>query len=301
MMATLTDDAMTQCAACGKGGEGLKKCTACNLVKYCGVNCQRAHRPQHKKACKKRAAELHDEALFRLPPSQEECPICFLELPIMASLQIYKACCGKMLCSGCSLASAHQSDNDPCPFCRKPAARSKEENRKRLEMRIELNDPEAIAVLGYNYFQGDVFQGDRGLFEQDIGKALDLFHRAAELGSTAAHSKLGYIYINGTGVQVDEKKGKYHLEIAAIAGHVHARHNLGVMEGKGGNQHRATKHLIISASGGHDDSLKGVQNGYRYGFLTKDDFEKTLRAHKKSKDEMKSEWRDKAAAKLSTI
>ena len=30
-------------------------------------------------------------------------------------------------------------------------------------------------------------------------------------------------------------------------------------------------------------------------FVTKDDFEKTLRAHKKSKDELMSEWRDKAA------
>ena len=33
------------------------------------------------------------------------------------------------------------------------------------------------------------------------------------------------------------------------------------------------------------------------GFVSKDDFEKALRAHKKSNDELKkSEWRDKAAA-----
>ena len=40
----------------------LKNCTACRLVKYCGVECQKAHRKQHKKACKQRAAELKDEA-----------------------------------------------------------------------------------------------------------------------------------------------------------------------------------------------------------------------------------------------
>ena len=55
------------CANCGQeGGDGvkLKNCTACLLVKYCGVDCQRAHRKLHKKACKQRAAELKDEELY---------------------------------------------------------------------------------------------------------------------------------------------------------------------------------------------------------------------------------------------
>jgi hypothetical protein len=29
----------------------------------------------------KRAAELHEELLFRQPPKEEDCPICFLVLP----------------------------------------------------------------------------------------------------------------------------------------------------------------------------------------------------------------------------
>ena len=48
------------CANCGKHGGDivkLKNCTACRLVKYCGVDCQKTHRKQHKKACKQRAAE----------------------------------------------------------------------------------------------------------------------------------------------------------------------------------------------------------------------------------------------------
>ena len=72
------------CANCGKGKEScgdLKACTACKLVKYCNRNCQIAHRPQHKKACKKRAAQLHDAALFKEHPP-EECPICMLPLPL---------------------------------------------------------------------------------------------------------------------------------------------------------------------------------------------------------------------------
>ena len=74
------------CAACGKGEDeniNLKACVACKLVKYCNRDCQIAHRPQHKKACKKRAAELHDGALFKDPPPPEDCPICCLPLPVL--------------------------------------------------------------------------------------------------------------------------------------------------------------------------------------------------------------------------
>ena len=55
------------CANCGKLASDnikLKDCTACRLVKYCGVDCQQAHRKQHKKACKQRAAKLKDEKLY---------------------------------------------------------------------------------------------------------------------------------------------------------------------------------------------------------------------------------------------
>ena len=77
------------CANCGKGEESscsLKSCAACMLLKYCSRDCQIAHRPQHKKACKKRAAELYDEALFKQPPPPEDCPICMLPLPDMIDM-----------------------------------------------------------------------------------------------------------------------------------------------------------------------------------------------------------------------
>ena len=57
---TTPNEPPRKCASCGKteNDEGikLKNCTACHLVRYCGVECQREHRPKHKKACKKRAA-----------------------------------------------------------------------------------------------------------------------------------------------------------------------------------------------------------------------------------------------------
>ena len=124
------DDNMSKCAACGKGGDGLKACTACKLVKYCNATCQRAHWSKHKKECKKRAAELHDEALFKQPPPREECDICMLPLPIDPAEQKYQSCCGKVLCMGC-IHAAYTADNRRlCPFCRTPEATSDGETSK---------------------------------------------------------------------------------------------------------------------------------------------------------------------------
>ena len=94
------------CANCGKGEESsgdLKACTACKLVKYCSRECQIAHRPQHKKACKKRAAELYDEKLFK-EVEPEECPICLLPMPISSDDTTIESCCGKRICNGCVYA-----------------------------------------------------------------------------------------------------------------------------------------------------------------------------------------------------
>jgi hypothetical protein len=53
---------------------------------------------------------------------------------------------------------------------------------------------------------------------------------------------------------------------------------------------------MISARAGLDESLKEIRNCFVNGHATKDEFEKALRAHKESKDEMKSDQREAAAA-----
>ena len=63
-------DEMMCCAGCGKAEVDdikLRTCTACKSVRYCGIQCQKDHRSKHKRECKKRAAELRDEILFRQP------------------------------------------------------------------------------------------------------------------------------------------------------------------------------------------------------------------------------------------
>lgn len=88
------DNVSDICANCGKGEDSsgsLKACAACKLVKYCNRECQIAHRSQHKKECKKRAVELHDEKLFESPPLEyEDCPICLLRCLIF--IQVGDTC-----------------------------------------------------------------------------------------------------------------------------------------------------------------------------------------------------------------
>src|SRR5210317_664982 len=121
-------DANEVCACCGKAAVDdvkLKKC-ACNLVKYCSVDCQKNHRPQHKKTCKKRLAEIRDDALFAQPEISHygECPICCLPIPMDDNKSKINSCCCKIFCNGCSYANKkrewEQGLEYKCPYCREP-------------------------------------------------------------------------------------------------------------------------------------------------------------------------------------
>lgn len=125
MSSNCSSDNIARCANCGNGnedGNSLKACMACKLVKYCGRDCQIAHRPHHKKACKKRAKLLllshGDEKTLKAfiergkpftkeeqyeffliavdaasqrtedplrnwtPPTPFDCPICMIPIPV---------------------------------------------------------------------------------------------------------------------------------------------------------------------------------------------------------------------------
>jgi len=297
----LQSNDISVCANCGKGEEEsvkLKSCTACKLVKYCSRDCQIAHRPQHKKECRKRAAELHDVELFKQPPPMEDCPICFLRMPILNTGHRYKTCCGKVICSGCARAPVYDDqgnkvDKDKqneCAFCRVVAPKSIEEAVKRLNKRVDVGDARAIYNQGYYYREGKYG------FPQDYGKALERWHRAAELGEAEAYTSIGALYSNGDGVQVDKKKAMHYYELAAIKGDAYARYNLGLGEEDMGNMDRALKHYMIAVRGGESKSLNQIQRMYSNGNATKDDYTAALQSCQAYLDEIKSHQRDKAAA-----
>jgi TPR repeat protein len=291
-MSTNNDNIIT-CANCGKGEENsgdLKACTACKMVKYCNRDCQIAHRPHHKKACKKRAKELHDKALFKQPPPNEDCPICMLPLPEMETGKKYKTCCGKMMCSGCIHAvELRDGGVSLCPFCRTPAPPSPEEMIKLIKKRMELGDAKAIYNLGCYYNNGH-----NGL-PQNRAKALELNIRAAKLGCAASYYNIGNAYCFGIGVERDIKKAYHYFELAAMGGDAQARNNLGCLEASAGNVDRALKHLMIAAGGGIKLSLNMIQDMFKNGGATKKDYTQALRAYQAYLGEIKSPQRDEAA------
>jgi len=297
------DNIVSICANCGKKGDDDVNniCNKCKQVKYCNAACKKKHRHKHKKDCEEhirlaaeRAAELHDEKLFKQPPAAEDCPICFLPLPHLNTGWKYYSCCGKAICSGCGYAPVYDHQGNEvaekkCPFCRTPRPTSDEEVLKRIEKRKETGDAEAINTLGCCYRDGEY-----GL-PQDCDKTLELFHRASNLGNTDAYCNMGNSYFNGQGVDIDEKKAAHYYELAAIKGDVYARHNLGNNEVRERNTDRALKHYMIAARGGYADSLNVIKQLYTIGHATKDDYTKALQSYQAYLGEIKSVQRDKAA------
>ena len=236
-------------------------------------------------ACK----DEHEEALFKQPPPNEDCPICFLTLPSHHSGKKYQSCCGTIICSGCIHAVQIMDDEAKCPFCRVPTPDSDEELIEMTEKRVEMDDAEAIYHLGCYYAEG------KYSVPQDRAKALELYHRAGELGSAESYHNIGCAYHHGEGVEMDEEKAKHYWELAAIGGDVGGRYNLGVVEEDAGNMNLALKHFIIAAGCGDNESLKAIREFYVNGDATKDDYARGLRAYQKYVDEIKSASRDEAA------
>jgi hypothetical protein len=290
------EEAPTSCANCGKTEEledELKACNACKLVKYCSRDCQIAHRSQHKNACRKRAAELHDEALFRQPPEGDDCPICFLLLPTLPSGKTFMPCCGKMICSGCCHVHLLQSNGSAtCPFCRADIPYYGKEVIKMLEERVDGNDSDAIYNLGRYYFEGDE---DCGV-KKNVDKAAKLFHRAADLGSAQAYHNLGVMYARGDDVCKDDTKAKHYYEKATMAGCVTSRCNLGSMDANAGSFDRAIKHWLIAARFGDINAVNNIKEAMADGDATRDHYAQALRGYTQYMNYVRSDQRDKAAA-----
>jgi len=291
------DNNVSVCASCGKEGDSnnMNICNKCKQVKYCNAVCKKKHRHKHKKECERSVAELHDIELFKQPPTKEDCPICFQRLPVLNTGYRYQTCCGKVICSGCIHAPVYDNqgnkvDNQKCPFCRTPHPTSEEDAVERLKIRMKAGDANAISIIGGYYADG--LYG----YRQDYKKALELFHRAGELGYANAYTNIGYAYDHGEGVEKDEKKANHYYEIAAIKGNVQSRYNLGNMEGDAGNTERALKHFLIAVEGGYTPSLERIKDLYSKGHATKEDYTKALQLYQKYLGEIKSTQRDKAAA-----
>ncbi len=184
--AEAADTTMMCCASCGKAAADditLKLCAACKLVKYCSVECQKNHRQQHEKACKKRAAEIRDDKLFQQPDESHlgECPICFLPLPL--DKWAVTSCCCKTICKGCEYANDLRIEEEGleqrCVYCREPLPTTDEEVNQNYMERVKANDPVAFFNMGSNCYRDGDYEG-----------AIPHWTKAAALGDMEAHFQL---------------------------------------------------------------------------------------------------------------
>ena len=149
-------DASRCCASCGIADVDdikLMECAECDLVRYCSDECRQDHKSQHGEDCKKRAAQLHDELLFKQPESSHlgDCPICCIPLPLDS--KFVQICCGKLICNGCAHANKMREEEaslDPsCPICKESLMKfTPDELEKFVTKRIKMNDPLMIRHKG---------------------------------------------------------------------------------------------------------------------------------------------------------
>jgi len=284
---------MMSCASCGvaEADHKLKICTACNLVRYCSVNCQKEHRPQHKRECKRMAAELRDKILFKQPESSHvgDCPICCLPLPLDRNGSAVMSCCSNIICDGCAYANQmREMEGDlqqKCPFCRQRLPNDDEEADLNTMKRVEANDPVATYEMGIKHY-----------IDGDYASAFNYFKDAVELGDVESHYTMSHMYREGLGVEKDKKKQIYHLEEAAIGGHADARYNLASYEWSNLKFKRALNHWIVAARLGHNESMQTLERCYTSGEVNEEDFISTFRAYQAARDAETSPQR-KAAAK----
>ena len=84
------------------------------------------------------------------------------------------------------------------------------------------------------------------------------------------------------------------MELGVIGGSILARHKLALLEFEAGQYKRAFKQLLICAKAGHKSSLDTLKVGFQGGDVTKDEYEKALRAFQKHDDDARSIMRDEA-------
>ena len=220
-------------------------------------------------------------------PGGDQCTICYLyvEFPVCQHSSMC-FCCMERVCNGCILA-AYRRGLDCCPFCRTPPS-DETIMLAMIQKRVGKGDAEAINFLGDKYVHGRL-----GL-AKDVPRAIELFIEATELGSLAAHYRLGCRYYNGDGVEEDKQRGIHHWQQAAMKGDVESRHCLGIIEFNNKNYELAVQHWMISAKTGYEKSLNGVKELFKEGHATKAKYAEALRGYGNAVEEMKSPQREEA-------
>ena len=209
-----------------------------------------------------------------------------------------------MVCNGCLLAARY----DTCPFCKTPVPNNNAKVLSLIQTHVDKKNPKAIKFLGDQYLHGDLglkkdtsravelwtkaaelgsvdaikflgdlySQGRLGL-KKDMSQAVELWTKAAELGSVDACYDLGRIYDDGLVVEMDVSKSIRFYEQAAVLGHPLARLLLGELECENGNYDRAVRLFLVSAKMGVEKSVTAMKILFDRGVATKSQYVEALK------------------------
>lgn len=117
---------------------------------------------------------------------------------------------------------------------------------------------------------GLLYMQGRGV-EHDDRAAMDWFKRAAQHGSVDAAYNLGVLYADGRGVYPSNKDALYWWQQAAEVGHAESQYNLGVMyaygRGTGYQPQEAIAWWTKAAQQGHPDAIEALARTYEEGMF----------------------------------
>ena len=178
-----------------------------------------------------------------------------------------------------------------CPYCRADTLNYDDNYALGQEMK-RANDGDVVAMyhVGSYYFDGEVY----GL-HQDKAEGLKWYHRAVEAGSGDAAYSIGQCHVRGDGVDRDDDKASEYFQKAAELGYIPAFQIVGMILMQKGDIEEAFINLRKAAMCGlsNDYLFSKLRNGFKYGYITKDEYAFTLRENQKACNEMKSDGRER--------
>jgi len=229
------------------------------------------------------------------PPPRDECPICFVPLPIDDNSTSYRPCCGMIVCKGCIADQVQMFIRDSgdemqeemikalnqCMFCRTNMyGKSDELNRAAAEN----NRPEGMFRVGLLY-----------LADENNQEGMKWLKRATVLGCGKAAEKIGDILLEDD----NETQARFYFNKAAELGRVQSFVKLGSIDLNRGNITTAMDNYRKAATCGVNSKslVQVLKRGFIAKYITREEYFSTLYKHYKANDEMNSESRKRALHK----
>ncbi len=130
--------------------------------------------------------------------------------------------------------------------------------------------------------------GARAFHSGEYSKAVDLYSRAADLGSVDAMYALGYCWLNGKGVDEDPVEAERFYMKAALWGHSDAAYGMGYMHEKGClgavNMEKAVDWYRKAADNGSVEGMYALGLCYEFGKGVKINMDEAMQLYRKAVD-----------------